>query len=286
MGRAVASVLGGTTRPMARVLAGACRSKRRGTCGSPGGCSSGPRSRRRACSLTGASRRPWSRIDPAWADMGRAAASASPGRAWRQLVTGRSSGRRWRGPPRPCSRLPCSTPGRPIVLGQLEDAAVSDGRDRRPRRRPDASRRARGGGLALRCSAGPDPLVGRAADRRSIPTASRGPGRGRRGSAPILSILGLAAWIAFRAVPLFGLISIAVGASSGGSDERWIVGLATVVYRLIDADTGRIWRNSLFLGLCDDGPRRPDRARPLAPGEHGSACRSEGPTVALAPGHS
>ena len=80
--------------------------------------------------------------------------------------SGRSSGPRWRGPRRPSSRSPCSIPGadRPRPAA---DAAVSDRRDGRPRRRADEGR---GAGTDRACARaarpGADPMVGRPADRR------------------------------------------------------------------------------------------------------------------------
>ncbi len=187
------------------------------------------------------------RIDPAWADMGRAL-GASPGRAWRQLVwpivrpeVARTSAAVF--------AIALLDPGAPIVLGQrrtlpyLIVEAVARG---------DAPTRVAALaliGLALA-------LIGRALIRwwggPRIDVDPHGIARPARASwlRASLSTLGLAAWIAFGLAPLVGLIGIAVGAASSQTDEGWVVALATVVYRLIDADTGRIWRNSLFLGLA------------------------------------
>jgi iron(III) transport system permease protein len=187
------------------------------------------------------------RIDPAWADMGRAL-GASPGRAWRQLVwpivrpeVARTSAAVF--------AIALLDPGAPLVLGQrrtlsylIVETVV----------RGDAPTRAAALaliGLALA-------LVGRALIRwwggPRIDVDPHGVARPARASwfRASLSILGLAAWIAFGMAPLAGLVGIAIGASSSKADEGWVVSLATVVYRLIDADTARIWRNSLFLGLA------------------------------------
>ncbi|HEY2154402.1 MAG TPA: hypothetical protein VGH33_02145, partial [Isosphaeraceae bacterium] len=187
------------------------------------------------------------RIDPAWADMGRAL-GASPGQAWRQLVwpivrpeVARTSAAVF--------AIALLDPGAPIALGQrrtlpylMVETVV----------RGDASTKAAALaliGLALA-------LLGRALIRWwGGPRTDVDPhGVARPAMATWfragLSILGLAAWIAFGLAPLVGLVGIAVGASPTRADEGWVVALATVVYRLIDADTGRIWRNSLLLGLA------------------------------------
>jgi hypothetical protein len=65
----------------------------------------------------------------------------------------------------------------------------------------------------------------------------------------IASIVGLATWIAFGLVPMAGLVGIALDSPSPGAPRGWVVALTSIIYSLIDADTGLLWQNSLLLGL-------------------------------------
>ncbi len=65
-----------------------------------------------------------------------------------------------------------------------------------------------------------------------------------------VSVIGLTAWIAFGLTPLIGLGGIVIGAFDAGANGGWIVAVASLVYALIDPDTGRLWANALMLGVA------------------------------------
>ncbi len=187
------------------------------------------------------------RIDPSWADAGRAL-GASRRRAWRQLVWPiiRPEVARTSAAVFAASLL---DPGAPIVLGQrrtlpflIVEAVL----------RGDAPSRAAALallGLALA-------LLGRALIRwwggPRIDVPPHAAGRPARASWPrtIASVAGLAAWLAFGLAPMAGLVGIVLDAPSEAAVRGWVVALTTVIYDLIDPDTGVVWRNSILLGLA------------------------------------
>jgi len=65
-----------------------------------------------------------------------------------------------------------------------------------------------------------------------------------------VSIVGLAAWIAFGLAPLVGLGGTVIGSFDSKTDGGWIVSVTTLVYALIDPDTIRLGVNALELGLA------------------------------------
>jgi ABC-type Fe3+ transport system permease subunit len=206
------------------------------------------------------------RVDPAWADAGRAL-GASRRRAWRMLVwpivrpeTARTLAAVF--------AVALLEPGAPMVLGlrrtlgyQMVEAVT----------RPDSAPRAAVlallglafaliGRLLIRGWGGPridiDPR-----ERSDRPSPAGWP-------RALLSALGLSAWVAFGIAPLIGLGGIVVGASDPHSEGGRIVAAVSVVYRMIDPDTGRLWVNALGLGLAAmivDAGILAGLARPLDP---------------------
>jgi ABC-type Fe3+ transport system permease subunit len=212
------------------------------------------------------------RVEPGWADAGRAL-GASRWRAWRQLV--------WPIVRPQMTRTLAAVfaatlldPIGPLVLGlrrtlpyALVEAMI---RDNAPNRAATLALIGLTlvllGRILIRSWGGPHVEVDpRDRDDR--------PARASWGRAT-LSMLGLAAWIAFALAPMAGLLRIGLGAADPASERGWVVGLATVVYALLDPDTARLWRNSLLLGLMVTAlaaglvamlSRRPaNGARPLA----------------------
>jgi ABC-type Fe3+ transport system permease subunit len=188
------------------------------------------------------------RVSPVWSDTGRAL-GASRRRAWRQLV--------WPIVRPEVARTLAAVfatallePGAPLILGlrrtlpyQAVEAVT----------RNDPPTRLALLGLTGLIVA----LLGRAmirwwgGARIAIDQHERTdrPARARwlRG---IASIFGLAAWIAFGLAPLAGLVSIVVGGFDMADDAGWIIGIASLVYVMIDPDTSRLWSNALGLGLA------------------------------------
>jgi ABC-type Fe3+ transport system permease subunit len=206
------------------------------------------------------------RVDPAWSDAGRAL-GASRRRAWRSLV--------WPIVRPETARTLAAVfgaalfePGAPLVLGlrrtlgyQMVEAVS------RVETAPRAAvlallglALAVIGRLLIRGWGGPridiDPR-----ERFDRPSQSSWP----RG---LLSALGLSAWVAFGVAPLLGLCGIVVGANDPHSGGGGIVAAASVVYRLIDPDTARLWFNALGLALgvtLVDAAILAGLARPLDP---------------------